>query len=90
MSDQLKAATVRALYAAILTAALTFVTTLQTQGPEDPRRMEIAALAALATFFGIMVTRGAAEGLIDSSRNANGQVSRADVGGDALLGPRGG
>ena len=80
MSEQLKAATVRALYAAILTAALTLVTTMQTLDPADPNGTRTAVLAALAAFFGIMVTRGMAEGLIDTSRNANGRVSPSDVG----------
>lgn len=75
MSAQLKAATIRALYGALLTAALTGITALQTT--DDARG---ATLATAAAFVSYMVARGAAEGLVDTSRAANGQVTPADVG----------
>ncbi len=80
MSEQLKAATIRALYGAIISAALTFITTLQVQAFDDPRRYEVAALACGAAFFTYMLVRGISEGLIDSGRAASGHVTPADVG----------
>lgn len=74
MTAQFKAATIRALYGALLTAAMTLLTALQVIGLDD------AALAASVTFVGYMLARGMAEGLIDSSRDANGSVTPADVG----------
>lgn len=67
MSEQLKAATIRALYGAIITAALTFITTLQVTDFADPRRFEIAGLACGAAFFAYMLSRGVTEGIIDSN-----------------------
>jgi len=75
----LRAATIRAVYGALLTAALTFLVTYQT-GRGVPTRLEDALLAFGTTFIGYMIARGMAEGLIDSYRQANGQVSAADVG----------
>lgn len=76
MTEQFKAATIRALYGAIIGAALTFITTLQIQDFTDPRRYEVAGLAAAAAFFAYMMARGVTEGLIDSNR----QPTSADVG----------
>lgn len=80
MTEQFKAATIRALYGAILTAALTFLTTFQLTGFDEPRRMEIAAVAAGVAFFGYMLSRGVAEGIIDSSREVSGNILPSDVG----------
>ncbi len=65
---------VRALIGAVLTAGLTFFTTLQ--AVNAPNEIAKAGMAAGAAFFGYMVTRGAAEGLIDSNRGP----TSADVG----------
>lgn len=84
MSSQLVAATIRALYGGILTAALTFLTTYQL-GRGSAYQLEDAALAGGITLLGYMIARGIAEGLIDTNRQANGQVSKSDVGGKQLL-----
>lgn len=76
MTPQLRAATIRAAYGAILTAALTFLSTFQMTPFDEPRRLEIAAVAAGVAFFGYMLARGAAEGIIDSNRGP----TSADVG----------
>ncbi len=76
MTEQFKAATIRALYGALLTAALTFLTTFQLTAFDEPRRLEIAAVAAGVAFFGYMLSRGVAEGVIDSNRGP----TPADVG----------
>lgn len=76
MTEQFRAATIRALYGALLTAALTFLTTVQMTTFEEPRRLEIAAVAAGVAFFGYMLSRGVAEGIIDSNRGP----TSADVG----------
>ncbi len=76
MTEQFKAATIRALYGAILTAALTLLTTYQIADPADPQRWEAALVAAGVALFAYMLARGAAEGLIDSSR----KPTSADVG----------
>jgi hypothetical protein len=76
MTEQFKAATIRALYGALLTAALTFLTTFQVTAFDEPRRLEIAAVAAGVAFFGYMLSRGVAEGVIDSNRGP----TPADVG----------
>jgi hypothetical protein len=49
-------------------------------GRGEAHRAEDTVLAFLVTFVGYMVFRGAAEGLIDSYRAAEGRVSKADVG----------
>jgi hypothetical protein len=43
---------------------------------DDPRRLEIAAVSAGVAFFGYMLSRGVAEGVIDSNRGP----TPADVG----------
>ncbi|MGH2604522.1 MAG: hypothetical protein ACRDJ9_34680 [Dehalococcoidia bacterium] len=75
MTEQMKTATVRALYGALLTAAASTVAVLQS-GTDN----ETALYAFLATFLSYMIARGAAEGLIDSRRDASGNVTSADVG----------
>lgn len=74
MTEQFKAATIRALYGAILTCALAFITAMQTLSGSD--RVEDAALIAASSFLGYMITRGVAEGMIDSNRDP----TPADVG----------
>lgn len=71
MTEQFKASTIRALYGAMLTAALTILTTFQVT-----RSWEEAAVAGGTTLLGYMIARGAAEGLIDSNRGP----TPADVG----------
>jgi hypothetical protein len=71
MTEQFKAATLRALYGAILTAAATGVAALQ-QNVDDRG----AVLITASTFLTYMIARGAAEGLIDSNR----KPTSADVG----------
>lgn len=77
MTEQFKASTIRSFYGALLTAAATFLATYQTAAGD---RFETAGLAALSTFVAYMLARGAAEGLIDSRREATGAVTPADVG----------
>lgn len=76
ITPQFQAAFIRAAYGAMLTAALTFLTTFQMTAFDEPRRLEIAAVAAGVAFFGYMLSRGVAEGLIDSNRGP----TSADVG----------
>ena len=76
MTEQFKAATIRALYGAILTAALTLLTTYQSGDPLDADRWEKALVAAGTAFLSYMIARGAAEGIIDSNR----APTNADVG----------
>lgn len=80
MTEQLKAATIRAFYQALIAFGSIFFVTLQVTGFENPNRMEIAAIAGAVGFFSIMGTRGLGEGAIDSNRAANGRVTPADVG----------
>ena len=75
MTEQLKAATIRALYGGMLTAALVFFTALQVN-IRTRDTVEDAALAGVVTLLGYMLTRGVAEGLIDSNRGP----TPADVG----------
>jgi hypothetical protein len=79
MSEQLKAATIRSLYGAVLLGLASALAAFQT-GRGELHRAEDTVLAFLVTFVGYMVFRGAAEGLIDSYRAAEGKVSKADVG----------
>ena len=75
MTEQMKAATIRGLYGALWTAGSIFFVTLQMASGDRSARLEDAALAA-AGFFAYMVSRGIAEGLIDSNR----EPTPADVG----------
>lgn len=75
MTEQLKAATIRGLYGGIWTAGATFFATVQLAANRSTR-LEDAAIAAGAAFFAYMVSRGVAEGLIDSNRGP----TPADVG----------
>ena len=83
MTEQLKAATIRALYGAVLTAALTLLTTYQS-GASAPDRWEQALIAAGTAFVSYLLARGMAEGLIDSHRGP----TRADVGQPPAFTPR--
>ena len=76
MTEQMKAATIRGLYGALWTAGSIFFVTLQMASGDRSARLEDAALAAAAGFFAYMVSRGIAEGLIDSNR----EPTPADVG----------
>ena len=76
MTEQFKAATIRALYGAILTAALTLLTTYQSGDPADADRWEKALIAAGTALLSYLLARGMAEGLIDSNRGP----TSADVG----------
>lgn len=71
MTEQFKAATLRALYGAILTAAAAGVAALQ-QNVDN----RAAILITASTFLTYMIARGAGEGLIDSNR----APTAADVG----------
>ena len=82
MTEQFKAATIRALYGAILTAALTLLTTYQS-GDDASDRWEQALIAAGTAFLGYLLARGMAEGLIDSNRGP----TSADVGQPPAIGP---
>ena len=74
MTEQFKAATIRALYGAILTAAVTLLTTYQAGSGAD--RWEQALIAAATAFLSYLLARGMAEGFIDSNRGP----TSADVG----------
>ena len=80
MTEQFKAATIRALYGAVLTAALTLLTTYQSGLATGDHRWEAPLIAAATAFLSYLLARGMAEGIIDSSRAANGRVLPADVG----------
>lgn len=75
MTEQFKAATIRAFYGAILTTGSVFFVTLQT-APNAANRVEDAGIAAAAAFFAYMLARGVTEGIIDSNRGP----TKADVG----------
>ncbi len=74
MTEQFKAATIRALYGAILTAAVTLLTTYQAGSGAE--RWEQALIAAATAFVSYLLARGMAEGFIDSNRGP----TSADVG----------
>ena len=76
MTEQMKAATIRGLYGALWTAGSIFFVTLQMSTGDRSARLEESAIAAAAGFFAYMVSRGIAEGLIDSNRGP----TSADVG----------
>ena len=77
MTEQMKAATIRALYGALLTFGSVFFVTYQTEiGVIRSERVENAAVAACAAFFAYMLARGVTEGIIDSHRGP----TKADVG----------
>lgn len=75
----MKAATIRALYGALLSGTLVFFVGLQVQA-RTIATVEDSGIAAAVAFVSYMISRGIAEGLIDSARNAAGAVTRADVG----------
>ncbi len=79
MTEQMKAATIRALYGGLLTAALVFFTALQVES-RSRDTIEDAAIAAVVALLGYMISRGVAEGLIDSARASSGNVLPSDVG----------
>jgi hypothetical protein len=76
MTEQMKAATIRGLYGALWTAGSIFFVTLQMATGDRAARLEDSAIAAAAGFCAYMVSRGTAEGLIDSNRGP----TPADVG----------
>jgi hypothetical protein len=80
VTEQLKAATIRGLYGAFWTSGATFFTLFSLGTGAHGQRIEDAAIGAAGAFFAYMVSRGIAEGLIDSSRQASGNVTPADVG----------
>jgi hypothetical protein len=75
VTEQFKAATIRALYGALLTTGSVFFVSLQTL-PAGAQRIQDSAIAAAAGFFSYMLARGVTEGLIDSNRGP----TPADVG----------
>ena len=68
MTEQLKAATIRGLYGAFWTSGATFFAIFQITTGTHSVRLENAAVGAAVGFFAYMVSRGVAEGLIDSNR----------------------
>jgi hypothetical protein len=76
MTEQIKAAFIRGIYGAVWTALLVFFTTFQIVEGARGLRAEEAAIAAAVAFCGYMVSRGIAEGVIDSNRGP----TPADVG----------
>jgi hypothetical protein len=76
MTEQMKAATIRGLYGAFWTSGATFFAIFQVTTGAHAVRLETAAVGAAAGFFAYMVSRGVAEGLIDSNRGP----TKADVG----------
>lgn len=75
MTEQLKAATIRGIYGGIWTSGSVFFITLQTMSG-NPNRLAESAIVAAGAFFAYMVSRGVAEGIIDSNRGP----TPADVG----------
>ncbi len=67
----MKAATIRGMYGGIFTGMLTLFTSFQVM-----HSWTDAGIAAAVTFSGYMVSRGMAEGIIDSNRGP----TKADVG----------
>lgn len=78
MTDQFTEAIKRAFYGALLTFGSVFFVTLQLQAA-SPNRLEEAGIAAAGGFFAYMLSRGIAEGWVDSNRQANGDVIPSDV-----------
>lgn len=76
----MKAAFIRSVYGGIISAAIAFFAILQTAEFRTPDTFSDAGIAAGAAFFGYLMLRGLAEGLIDSGRAASGNVTPADVG----------
>lgn len=80
MTEQMKAATIRAFYGGLFVAALVFLTKLQTTPVLNAETIARAGIEFGVALVGYMVARGIAEGLIDSNRAASGNVTPADVG----------
>jgi hypothetical protein len=76
MTEQMKAATIRALYGAIFTSGAVFFSVLQVTSGTYGHRFETAGIALGVAFSGYMLSRGITEGLIDSNR----EPTKADVG----------
>lgn len=75
MTEQFKAATIRALYGGLLSGAMVFLIGLQV----DIRSIDTvqdSGIAAGVAFLSYMIARGIAEGIIDSNR----KPTPADVG----------
>jgi hypothetical protein len=79
MSEQMKAATIRALYGALFVAALDFFLGLQIAPVLNSDTIARAGLGFAVSFLAYMVARGVAEGFIDSNRATKGQVYPSDV-----------
>jgi hypothetical protein len=75
MTKQMQAATIRAFYGGVLSAALVFFVGLQVS-IRTVDTVEDAAIAAAVAFVSYVISRGVAEGLIDSNRGP----TAADVG----------
>lgn len=75
MTPQLKAAIIRSLFQAFGMGAVTFLTTWS--ATDD---WKVIAITTGLSFLGPLGFRGAAEGLLDSQRAAQGDVKRSDVG----------
>jgi hypothetical protein len=80
MTEQMKAAFIRSMYGGVITAAIAFFAILQTAAVRTSETFGDAGVAAGAAFFGYLMLRGLAEGLIDSGRASSGNVTPADVG----------
>jgi hypothetical protein len=76
MTEQMKAAAIRGLYGTFWKAGSVFFVTFQLSIGDYATRLEDSAIAAAASFFAYVVSRGIAEGLIDSHRGP----APADVG----------
>ena len=83
MTDQLRVALGRAFVGGLLTALLTWFTSMQAL-MGNPDRMEISLLTFGATMVGYVVARGVAEGWIDGNRASDGKVQSSDVGFSAV------
>lgn len=79
MTPQLKAAVARAIVGGVLTGLLSFLTVLQQQAGQADR-VENAGIVGAIALVSYLVARGAAEGIIDSGRAADGDVQPSDVG----------
>lgn len=69
MSPQLVTAFLRSLYGGVLLGAAAALTAFQT-GRGDAYQGQDTVIAFLVTFVGYLIFRGAAEGIIDTSRAA--------------------
>jgi hypothetical protein len=82
MSEQMKAAIIRALITGLIAAATTALTTWSVT--DDTKTIIIAAATA---FLGPFITRGLGEGAYDTKRNLEGDVQPSDVGASPVASP---